>query len=246
MLLAALAVYILSSVKDRDKAVPVEEFGGHVQRMHADRDKWFELEYEVRAKNSHSPQFLWCLFSCLCRLVCVSIAVFGVDLTEYNQLLPKAMLLLLLCFLMLLLLRLVTYCPPTWCFWCCKACPQHQHEQTRETGVWLFCSSLLPCKHWFRGLFHCIRISTGLHRQSTKWLLSLKTELATVLETSSHVRDNMYTNTHTKLTQHWLYKRAHTMFLCLADDFNRVELKNLPGEEHTDYINASLIDVWTT
>ena len=86
----------------------MEEFGGHVQRMHADRDKWFELEYEVRSKNSHSPQFLWCLFSCLCCLVCVSIAVLGVDLTEHIQLLPRATLLLLLVFMMLLLLlRLV-------------------------------------------------------------------------------------------------------------------------------------------
>ena len=35
------------AVKDRLKAVPVDEFGEHVQRMHADRDKWFELEYNV-------------------------------------------------------------------------------------------------------------------------------------------------------------------------------------------------------
>ena len=26
----------------------MEEFGEHVQRMHADRDKWFEQEYNVR------------------------------------------------------------------------------------------------------------------------------------------------------------------------------------------------------
>ena len=27
--------------------ITVDEFGEHVQRMHADRDKWFELEYNV-------------------------------------------------------------------------------------------------------------------------------------------------------------------------------------------------------
>ena len=31
------------------KPVPVEEFSEHVQRMHADRDKFFELEYNVTA-----------------------------------------------------------------------------------------------------------------------------------------------------------------------------------------------------
>ena len=36
--------------KNRLKPVPVEEFGEHVQRMHADRDKFFELEYNVRAQ----------------------------------------------------------------------------------------------------------------------------------------------------------------------------------------------------
>ena len=35
------------AVHDRVKAVSVEKFGEHVQRMHADRDKWFELEYNV-------------------------------------------------------------------------------------------------------------------------------------------------------------------------------------------------------
>ena len=35
------------SVKDRSKAVPTKDFGEHVQRMHADRDKWFEMEYNV-------------------------------------------------------------------------------------------------------------------------------------------------------------------------------------------------------
>ena len=34
-------------VQDRSKPVPVEEFSEHVQRMHADRDKFFELEYNV-------------------------------------------------------------------------------------------------------------------------------------------------------------------------------------------------------
>ena len=40
-------IMCIISVQDRMKPVPVEEFGGHVQRMHADRDKFFELEYTV-------------------------------------------------------------------------------------------------------------------------------------------------------------------------------------------------------
>ena len=30
------------------KPVPVSEFSSHVERLHADRDKLFEMEYEVR------------------------------------------------------------------------------------------------------------------------------------------------------------------------------------------------------
>ncbi len=29
------------------RPVPIEDFGAHVQRMHANEDKWFELEYNV-------------------------------------------------------------------------------------------------------------------------------------------------------------------------------------------------------
>ena len=35
------------SVQDRLKPVEVGKFSDHVQHMHADRDKWFELEYNV-------------------------------------------------------------------------------------------------------------------------------------------------------------------------------------------------------
>ena len=30
-----------------EKPVPVSEFSGHVERLHADRDKLFEMEYAV-------------------------------------------------------------------------------------------------------------------------------------------------------------------------------------------------------
>ena len=33
--------------KDRMKPVSLEDFGAHVSHMHADRDKWFEMEYSV-------------------------------------------------------------------------------------------------------------------------------------------------------------------------------------------------------
>ena len=29
------------------KPVSLEDFGAHVSRMHADRDKWFEMEYSM-------------------------------------------------------------------------------------------------------------------------------------------------------------------------------------------------------
>ena len=34
-------------VNDYLKPVPIEDFGAHLQRMHADGDKQFELEYKV-------------------------------------------------------------------------------------------------------------------------------------------------------------------------------------------------------
>ena len=38
------------------KAIPVSEFSSHVERLHADRDKLFEMEYEVSdvRKTRHS------------------------------------------------------------------------------------------------------------------------------------------------------------------------------------------------
>ena len=42
------ATMFLNAAKNRSKAISVEEFSEHVQRMHADRDKFFELEYNVR------------------------------------------------------------------------------------------------------------------------------------------------------------------------------------------------------
>ena len=50
--LLTIVIDIMILVKDRLKAVPVDTFGEHVQRMHADRDKWFEQEYNVREMNA--------------------------------------------------------------------------------------------------------------------------------------------------------------------------------------------------
>jgi hypothetical protein len=43
----------------------------------------------------------------------------------------------------------------------------------------------------------------------------------------------------------WLLMRSTYIVLSLVfpDDFNRVVLKELPGVEHSDYINASYVDV---
>lgn len=43
------AKLFLAIVNDRLKPIPVDAFNGHVERMHADRDRWFELEYSVSA-----------------------------------------------------------------------------------------------------------------------------------------------------------------------------------------------------
>ena len=39
--------------------------------------------------------------------------------------------------------------------------------------------------------------------------------------------------------------RMLCVLLMFADDHNRVVLKTLPGQEHSDYINASHVDVMT-
>ena len=45
------------------KPVSLEDFGGHISRMHADRDKWFEMEYNVSALLSlASPTLYFCDF----------------------------------------------------------------------------------------------------------------------------------------------------------------------------------------
>ena len=35
------------AVQDRALPIPVAEFGAHIRRMHEDRDKLFETEFEV-------------------------------------------------------------------------------------------------------------------------------------------------------------------------------------------------------
>ena len=55
-----------SLVHDRKKTIPMEEFGEHVQRMHADRDKWFELEYNVSLKLLGQELHMWWLITFWC------------------------------------------------------------------------------------------------------------------------------------------------------------------------------------
>ena len=42
-------VFLLHSVMDRLKSVPVVAFSAHVRSMHQDRDRGFEHEYQVRS-----------------------------------------------------------------------------------------------------------------------------------------------------------------------------------------------------
>jgi hypothetical protein len=42
-----MIVCYFASAGERVKPIPVSEFSGHVERLHADRDKLFEMEYEV-------------------------------------------------------------------------------------------------------------------------------------------------------------------------------------------------------
>ena len=53
-------------VKDRRKVILADEFGEHVQRMHADRDKWFELEYNVSGLVVSSYSDIAGIFLCCC------------------------------------------------------------------------------------------------------------------------------------------------------------------------------------
>ena len=39
---------MITAVNERETPIPVSEFSSHVERFHADRDKLFEMEYEVR------------------------------------------------------------------------------------------------------------------------------------------------------------------------------------------------------
>ena len=39
---------ILCLARDRLKPIPVDGFSEHVKSMHAERDQWFEMEYDVR------------------------------------------------------------------------------------------------------------------------------------------------------------------------------------------------------
>ena len=60
---------MLIIVKDRMKSVPLEEFGAHVSCMHADRDKWFEMEYNVSVLLSlFLPIYAFFDFYCIFRM----------------------------------------------------------------------------------------------------------------------------------------------------------------------------------
>ena len=51
------------SAGERVKPIPVSEFSSHVERLHADRDKLFEMEYEVSG-------MCVCVYVCVCVCVC--------------------------------------------------------------------------------------------------------------------------------------------------------------------------------
>ena len=47
-------------VQERQKPVPVDKFPEHVHRMHSDRDKQFELEYNVSiCRATYTGQHCW-------------------------------------------------------------------------------------------------------------------------------------------------------------------------------------------
>ena len=54
-------------MKDCMKPVSLENFGAHVSRMHAERDKWFEMEYNVSAFITPSSKNI-CIFGFLMNL----------------------------------------------------------------------------------------------------------------------------------------------------------------------------------
>ena len=52
------------------KPIPVSEFSSHVERLHADRDKLFEMEYEVSA-------YTIAIIIIVSTMVCVCVCVCG-------------------------------------------------------------------------------------------------------------------------------------------------------------------------
>ena len=59
------------------KPIPVSEFSGHVERLHADRDKLFEMEYEVSAYTIAIiiiVSTIWCVCGgCIYEYVCMHV-----------------------------------------------------------------------------------------------------------------------------------------------------------------------------
>ena len=45
---------MLCAAMDRKRPIPLSEFGAHVQRMHNDREKKFELEFDSLVKHPQS------------------------------------------------------------------------------------------------------------------------------------------------------------------------------------------------
>ena len=66
-------IYNISIASEHVKPIPVSEFSSHVERLHADRDKLFEMEYEV------CVCICVCMHSrvCVCVCVCVHIILFS-------------------------------------------------------------------------------------------------------------------------------------------------------------------------
>ena len=58
------------------KPIPVSEFSSHVERLHADRDKLFEMEYEVSIYNVVCVCV--CVRTCVCVCVCMHVFEFSI------------------------------------------------------------------------------------------------------------------------------------------------------------------------
>ena len=58
-----LSAFNIFLVQEQQNPVPVDKFPEHVHQMHSDRDKQFELEYNVSVCRTTNTENAFCLYT---------------------------------------------------------------------------------------------------------------------------------------------------------------------------------------